>query len=68
MTVEIIGFVGSLLDISDLKIAQSKLEHMALYDPLTNIPNRLHFNNCLDNGIERAIENNTNPSCFIYRY
>jgi len=57
---EIIGFVGSLLDISDLKIAQSKLEHMALYDPLTNIPNRLHFNNCLDNGIERAIENNTN--------
>ena len=57
---EIIGFVGSLLDISDLKIAQSKLEHMALYDPLTNIPNRLHFNNCLDNGIERAIESNTN--------
>ena len=57
---EIIGFVGSLLDISDLKIAQSKLEHMALFDPLTNIPNRLHFNNCLNNGVELAIQNNTN--------
>lgn len=57
---KITGFVGSLLDISDLKIAQSKLEHMALYDPLTNIPNRLHFNNCLDNGVERAIQRNTN--------
>lgn len=57
---KITGFVGSLLDISDLKIAQSKLEHMALYDPLTNIPNRLHFNNCLNNGVERAIQKNEN--------
>lgn len=57
---KIIGFVGSLLDISDLKVAQSKLEHMALYDPLTNIPNRLHFNNCLNIGVEKALQKNEN--------
>lgn len=41
ITVE--GFIGSLLDISDLKNAQMELESLAFYDPLTNLPNRRYF-------------------------
>lgn len=37
------GFIGSLLDISDLKNAQMELENLAFYDPLTNLPNRRFF-------------------------
>lgn len=40
---EIVGFIGSLMDISDLKHAQMELENLAFYDPLTNLPNRRFF-------------------------
>lgn len=40
---EISGFIGSLLDISELKNAQVELERLAFYDPLTNLPNRRFF-------------------------
>ena len=37
------GFIGSLLDISELKDAQLELENLAFYDPLTGLPNRRFF-------------------------
>jgi len=37
------GVIGSVLDISDLKEAQSELEKLAFYDPLTSLPNRRFF-------------------------
>jgi len=40
---EVSGVIGSVLDISDLKNAQSELEKLAFYDPLTNLPNRRFF-------------------------
>ncbi|KMM78577.1 PAS domain S-box-containing protein/diguanylate cyclase (GGDEF) domain-containing protein [Pseudomonas deceptionensis] len=36
-------FVGVFSDISSLKHAQSRLDHQAHHDPLTNLPNRLLF-------------------------
>ncbi|MDX1451650.1 MAG: EAL domain-containing protein [Oleiphilaceae bacterium] len=38
-----LGYIGSLMDISDLKDAQLELENLAFYDPLTNLPNRRFF-------------------------
>ncbi|MBX2863992.1 MAG: EAL domain-containing protein [Leptolyngbyaceae cyanobacterium MAG.088] len=35
-----LGYVGSITDITDLKQAQDFIKHSALYDPLTNLPNR----------------------------
>ncbi len=40
---EFVGFIGSLMDISELKNAQLELENLAFYDPLTNLPNRRFF-------------------------
>ncbi|MFC3094516.1 EAL domain-containing protein [Alteromonas sediminis] len=37
------GYIGSLMDISELKNAQLELEKLAFYDPLTKLPNRRFF-------------------------
>jgi diguanylate cyclase (GGDEF)-like protein/PAS domain S-box-containing protein len=34
------GYVANLRDITDRKVAEAKLEHQALHDPLTGLPNR----------------------------
>jgi len=36
----IINYVASLTDITERKSAEQKIQHMAFYDPLTNLPNR----------------------------
>ena len=33
-------YVGSFIDITDRKIAEEKIQHLAFYDPLTGLPNR----------------------------
>jgi diguanylate cyclase (GGDEF)-like protein/PAS domain S-box-containing protein len=42
------GFIGSVMDISDLKSAQNELEKLAFNDPLTKLPNRRFFNDHLN--------------------
>ena len=51
------GFLGSLADISELKLAQSQLEEMALYDSLTGLANRHLFRNRLEKAIRSAQRN-----------
>lgn len=46
--------IGSLLDVTELKVAQSELEKLAFYDPLTHLPNRRFFRDHLDLAISRA--------------
>ena len=36
-------YIGSLLDVTELKRTQLELEKLALYDPLTQLPNRRFF-------------------------
>lgn len=36
----ITNYVGSFIDITDRKIAEEKIQHLAFYDPLTGLPNR----------------------------
>lgn len=54
------GYIGSLLDISDLKKAQKQLEKLALYDPLTNVANRVLFKNSLSKAIFFSKRHKTN--------
>jgi len=48
------GFVGSLLDVTELKTAQMELEKLAFYDPLTELPNRRFFRGHLELTIASA--------------
>ncbi|OUS31258.1 hypothetical protein A9Q99_04480 [Gammaproteobacteria bacterium 45_16_T64] len=51
---ECTGFLGSISDMSELKSAQSQLEQMALYDPLTKLSNRHLFRNRLEKAIKQS--------------
>jgi len=48
------GFVGSLLDVTELKSAQMELKKLAFYDPLTELPNRRFFRGHLELTIAAA--------------
>lgn len=51
---EIQQYVAVYSDISVLKAARERFEHLAHHDPLTGLPNRLLFNARLDHALERA--------------
>jgi diguanylate cyclase (GGDEF)-like protein/PAS domain S-box-containing protein len=55
----LIGFLGSLSDISELKKAQIQMENLAFYDPLTGLSNRRLFKNRLDKAVKSVQRTNT---------
>ncbi len=57
-TGEIQHYVSLMSDITAIKDSQERLEHLAHHDPLTNLPNRLLFNDRLEHAIERAHREN----------
>lgn len=54
---EVRHYVGVFSDISDIKRSQERLDFLAHHDLLTNLPNRLLFNDRLNQGIARARRN-----------
>lgn len=56
---ELIGFLGSLSDISELKKAQIQMENLAFYDPLTGLSNRRLFKNRLEKSVKSVQRTNT---------
>jgi diguanylate cyclase (GGDEF)-like protein/PAS domain S-box-containing protein len=48
------NYVGVFTDISQIKESEAKLAHLAHYDPLTDLPNRLLLCSRLDHAIEQA--------------
>lgn len=53
-TGKIIGAVGAAVDITERKSAEEQIRHLALHDPLTQLPNRTLFNDRLAQAVERA--------------
>jgi diguanylate cyclase (GGDEF)-like protein/PAS domain S-box-containing protein len=51
---EVTNFVGIFQNIEQQKIIESRLQKMAHYDALTNLPNRTLFYDRLDKAIQRA--------------
>lgn len=47
-----INYIGSIVDISKRKQAENTLQHLADYDPLTDLPNRRFFKEQVDHIIE----------------
>ncbi|MDD3518307.1 MAG: EAL domain-containing protein [Chromatiales bacterium] len=49
-----VNYVGVFSDISRLKRSEERLEHLAHYDPLTELPNRLLVQSRLQHAVEQA--------------
>jgi len=50
-------YVGVFTDISQIKCSEAELEHLAHYDPLTGLPNRLLLHSRLQHAIDTAQRN-----------
>ncbi len=53
----IVKWFGTNTDIHNQKLAESKLNHYARHDVLTNLPNRVEFMNQLKQTIDRSVGN-----------
>ena len=49
-----VRYVSLFADITHLKESEARLEHLAHFDPLTELPNRLLFNSRLEHAVEQA--------------
>ncbi len=62
----IVGRVWSFRDITAHKVAEAKIKHQALHDLLTDLPNRVLFNERLDDALKQAsISDEQLAVCFL---
>jgi diguanylate cyclase (GGDEF)-like protein/PAS domain S-box-containing protein len=59
------NYVGTMMDISDRKVIEEKMQHLAHYDALTNLPNRALLMDRLHFGIAQA-RRNKSLFCLMY--
>ncbi|MBF0293799.1 MAG: EAL domain-containing protein [Magnetococcales bacterium] len=64
-TGQVLHYVGLFSDISQQKEAEEKLEKLAYYDPLTNLPNRVLFRERLEHSIEIAARHQSGVALFF---
>jgi diguanylate cyclase (GGDEF)-like protein/PAS domain S-box-containing protein len=50
-----IGMIGYITDITDKKIAEERINHLAYYDLVTDLPNRTLFKKLVDNALQQSI-------------
>jgi diguanylate cyclase (GGDEF)-like protein/PAS domain S-box-containing protein len=61
----IIGLVGAAEDITERKLNEARLEHLANYDALTGLPNRNLLNDRIDQALSRAKRTGTGAALFF---
>ena len=57
-TSQAIGLIGYLSDITDKKQAEERINHLAYYDPLTDLPNRTLFKKLIDKAFLQSQRDN----------
>jgi diguanylate cyclase (GGDEF)-like protein/PAS domain S-box-containing protein len=62
---KLLGFLGSLSDISELKKAQIQMENLAFYDPLTGLANRRLFKNRLAKAVKSVQRTDSSIALFF---
>jgi diguanylate cyclase (GGDEF)-like protein/PAS domain S-box-containing protein len=62
---KLLGFLGSLSDISELKKAQIQMENLAFYDPLTGLANRRLFKNRLAKAV-KSVQRTDNSIALLF--
>jgi diguanylate cyclase (GGDEF)-like protein/PAS domain S-box-containing protein len=61
----VVGISGVLRDITDQKALEANLEHRALYDSLTDLPNRTLLSDRLAHALDRASRGGPQPSLLL---
>ena len=56
---EIVKYVGSFTDITERKLAEERIRHLAHHDPLTGLPNRFTVLDRLDRAISHGVRTNS---------
>gem|GEM_PF-5037436 len=62
----VLFFVAVFTDMSDIKELEGELERIALYDPVTGLPNRVLLNECLSEAIRNVKANNCWGAVFFF--
>ncbi|ALK96481.1 diguanylate cyclase [Massilia sp. WF1] len=60
-----IGLIAYLTDITERKLAEERLHHLAYYQELTGLPNRTLFARLVDQGLMSA-QRNEGTACVLY--
>jgi diguanylate cyclase (GGDEF)-like protein len=60
-----VRLVGTQTDVSVYKAAEARLQHDALHDPLTGLPNRALFLDRLELALRRALRRPKAPACAV---
>lgn len=55
---KVVEVIGSAIDITETKKAEEQIKHLAYYDTLTGLPNRVLFKDRLDLAISHSTRNN----------
>ncbi len=58
-------YVGIFSDITEVKVQQKNLEHMAYHDPLTQLPNRAMFSDRLNHALKSSAEDEMLAICYF---
>ena len=49
------GFVDTFTDVTEQRLAEARIAHMAMHDPLTDLPNRLLFRQRLEDALRGVV-------------
>jgi diguanylate cyclase (GGDEF)-like protein/PAS domain S-box-containing protein len=60
-----VGMIAYLTDITERKLAEERLHHLAYYQELTGLPNRTLFGRLVDQGLMSA-QRNESTACVLY--